>query len=203
MVDTVDELLSEDTLDELRENTIGVDEPRLEGLTCDDVEDIIEENEDMELEQLGKGMGRCVFDASDDYTLSVLKVAKDAAGQEQNKNARLTTQYTPMDKLRDTFAIPRDFDEDNVAMLQQKVEPLPLRGNVSENLLEIKDKLVEVEEDEKIACEDFRAPANLGIKSIRSGKETVLKDLGDCRFSQGAARRAFEDEVELVEKEES
>jgi len=199
MVDTVDELLSEDTLDELRENTIGVDEPRLEGLTCDDVEDIIEENEDMELEQLGKGMGRCVFDASDDYTLSVLKVAKDAAGQEQNKNARLTTQYTPMDKLRDTFAIPRDFDEDNVVMLQQKVKPLPDR-NLTENLLEIKDKLVEVEEEEKIACNDFNAVVNLGIKSIESGEETVLKDLGDCRFSQGAARRAFEDEVELVEE---
>jgi len=171
-VSKLDRLISQETEDDLRVELFS------DNLSCYRAKEIIEENEDTELEQLGEGTARCVFDTDELYT-SVLKVAKTGIGIMQNRRAETATRSIPMYEAEDTFAVPGDFTFNNVAMTQEKVEPLET-DEPGEDIADMAEKLVDVAVSTGITCNDFDDPENLGQKD----QDVVLKDMGSCTLGE-------------------
>jgi|APHM01.1.fsa_nt_gi hypothetical protein len=146
-------------------------------LLCDDIQDIIEENDNTDISGSGTGANRCTFELENDDD-KVLKVARRLQGFRDNMRASnvLTLPRSLQDR---TFARPEDKQINNVSILQEKVDSEPER--VTEDDIDtLKDKLDEATEL-GVRCDDFGDPENVGFK----GNTPVLTDLGECRLAEG------------------
>jgi len=135
-----------------------------------------------QLQNVGAGYGRCVFITPPD-SKNVLKIARNESGLNGNERA---SRIMDIDSERadQTFAVPKEVSENNVALLQEEVTTLNESGRITKagsrslktTIDELDEKLDEVAQKDQIRCLDV-IPENIGLK----GESPVLADLGECK----------------------